>query len=48
VADETTAALLTKLPLNSDIKKAKAAFDQAQSVEDKFHRDFDGVDFTNQ
>jgi len=46
VVDETTAALLGKLPLDSDIQKAKAAFDQAQSVEEKFLNDFTGVDFT--
>jgi hypothetical protein len=46
VADEATVALLTKLPFNSDIEKAKAAFDQAQSVEEQFHHDFAGVDFT--
>jgi hypothetical protein len=45
VADEATAALLTKLPFNSDLEKAKAAFSQAQAVEEKFHHDFDGVDF---
>ena len=28
--DEATAVLLGKLPLDSDIEKAKAAFDQAQ------------------
>jgi hypothetical protein len=32
VADEATVALLSKLPLNSDIEKAKTAFDQAQVV----------------
>jgi len=41
------AVLLGKLPLDSDIQKAKAAFDQAQSVEERFQRDFSGVDFTN-
>jgi hypothetical protein len=46
VADRATAALLTKLPFNSDVEKAKAAFAQAQSVEERFHHDFDGVDFT--
>jgi len=44
---EATAILLGKLPLDSDIQNAKAAFDQAQSVEEKFLRDFTGVDFTN-
>jgi hypothetical protein len=47
VVDEATAILLGKLPLDSDIQKAKAAFDQAQSVEVRFLRDFSGVDFTN-
>jgi hypothetical protein len=47
VTDEATAALLSKLPLNSDIRKAKAAFDQAQATEEQFLRDFDGVDFTS-
>jgi hypothetical protein len=47
VVDETTADLLKKLPLDTDIEKAKAAFDQAQSVEEKFHQEFDGVDFTS-
>jgi creatinine amidohydrolase/Fe(II)-dependent formamide hydrolase-like protein len=47
VVDEATAVLLRKLPLDSDIEKAKAAFDQAQTVEERFQRDFDGVDFTN-
>jgi hypothetical protein len=46
VADEATVALLTKLPFNSDLEKAKAAFAQAQSVEEKFHHDFNGVDFS--
>jgi hypothetical protein len=45
VADEATAVLLGKLPLDSDIQKAKAAFDQAQSVEERFLRDFNGLDF---
>jgi hypothetical protein len=47
VVDEATAVLLGKLPLDSDIQKAKAAFDQAHSVEERFLRDFTGVDFTN-
>jgi hypothetical protein len=47
VTDEATAALLSKLPLDSYIQKAKAAFEQAQAVEEQFLRDFDGVDFTS-
>jgi hypothetical protein len=42
VVDEATAVLLGKLPLDSDIQKAKAAFDQAQSVEERFLHDFSG------
>jgi hypothetical protein len=48
VADQATAALLTKLPFNSDLEKAKAAFAQAQAVEAQFQHDFNGVDFTVQ
>jgi hypothetical protein len=48
VVDEATAVLLSKLPLDSDIQRAKAAFDQAQAVQEGFQRDFNGVDFTNQ
>jgi hypothetical protein len=46
VADEATVALLTKLPFNSDLQKAKAAFAQAQSVEQQFRHDFKGVNLT--
>jgi hypothetical protein len=46
VADEATAALLTKLPFNADLEKAKAAFAQAQAAEAQFRHDFNGVDFT--
>jgi creatinine amidohydrolase/Fe(II)-dependent formamide hydrolase-like protein len=46
VADGATAALLTKLPFNSDLEKAKASFAQALSVEEQFRHDFNGVDFT--
>jgi len=31
---------------NPDVEKARAEFDRAQKVEEKFHKDFDGVDFT--
>jgi hypothetical protein len=46
VADEKTAVLLKRFSRNSDVQKAKAEFDRAQGVEERFHRDFDGVDFT--
>jgi hypothetical protein len=48
VADEATVVLLRKLSGNSDIEKAKAAFSQAQAVEEQFRHDFNGVDFTVQ
>jgi hypothetical protein len=46
LTDQATVVLLRKLSGNSEVEKAKAAFDQAQSVEERFHHDFDGVDFT--
>ena len=45
VADEETIALLKLFGGNPDIEKARAEFECAQKVEEKFHRDFDGVDF---
>jgi hypothetical protein len=46
VADEETIALLKRFPANPDIKKARAEFERAQKVEERFHKDFDGLDFT--
>jgi hypothetical protein len=46
VADEATAALLTKLPYNADLEKAKMAFSQALSVQAQFHHDFNGIDLS--
>jgi hypothetical protein len=45
-ADEETAVLLKRFPRNPDVQKARAEFESAQEVEERFHRDFDGVDFT--
>jgi hypothetical protein len=45
-ADEETVILLKRFSGNPDIEKARAAFDQAQKVEERFHKDFDGQDFT--
>ena len=44
--DEETAVLLKRFSGNPDIEKARAEFESAQNVEEKFHKDFDGVDFT--
>jgi hypothetical protein len=45
-ADEQTAVLLKRFPGNPDVEKARAKFGRAQEVEERFHHDFDGVDFT--
>jgi hypothetical protein len=33
---------------NPGVEKARAEFGRAQDVEERFHHDFDGVDFTMQ
>jgi hypothetical protein len=45
-ADKETLVLLKRFSGNPDIEKAKAEFERAQKVEERFHKDFDGVDFT--
>jgi hypothetical protein len=45
-ADEQTGVLLKGFPGNPDVEKARAEFERAQKVEEEFHKDFDGVDFT--
>jgi hypothetical protein len=47
MADEETIALLKRFSRNPDVQKARTKFDRAQKVEERFHRDFDGVDFTD-
>jgi len=47
VADQETLVLLKRFSRNPDVQKARAEFDRAQKVEDRFHKDFDGVDFTS-
>jgi hypothetical protein len=46
-ADKETAALLKRFEGNPDVEKAKVDFDRAQEVEERFHKDFDGIDFTS-
>ena len=46
VADEETIALLKRFAGNPDVQKARAEFERAQKVEEKFQKDFDGVEFT--
>jgi hypothetical protein len=38
--------LLKRFEGNPDVEKAKLDFDRAQEVEERFHKDFDGQDFT--
>jgi hypothetical protein len=38
--------LLAYIPRNADVEKATAEFERTQAVEEKFNKDFDGVDFT--
>jgi hypothetical protein len=38
--------LLKRFQGNPDVEKAKVDFDRAQEVEERFHKDFDGQDFT--
>ncbi len=45
-ADEQTAVLLKRFSGNPDVQEARAEFEHAQKSEEKFHKDFDGVDFT--
>jgi len=46
VADEETAVLLKRFSGNPDVEKAGVEFERAQRVEERFHKDFDEVDFT--
>jgi hypothetical protein len=47
VADEETLVLLKRFSRNPGIEKARTEFDRAQKVEEGFHRDFDGLNFTS-
>ena len=47
VADQVTAVLLKRFPRNPDVEKAKAEFERAQKTEERFHKDFDGLDFSS-
>ena len=44
--DKKTVTLLERLSGNADVEKARAEFERAQKVEETFHKDFDGIDFT--
>jgi hypothetical protein len=44
--DQETLALLKRFSRHPGIEKAKTEFDRAQKAEERFHKDFDGIDFT--
>ena len=44
-ADKETLVSLNRFSGNPVIEKAKAEFERAQKVEERFHKDFDGIDF---
>ena len=44
-ADQETSILLQRFSGNPGVEKAKAEFGKAQEVEERFHHDFDEVDF---
>ena len=45
-ADQETLTLLQRFSDIPGVEKARAEFGRAQEVEERFHHDFDGVDFT--
>jgi hypothetical protein len=45
-ADEETSILLQRFSGNPGVEKARAEFERAQEVEERFLDDFDGVDFS--
>ena len=45
-ADEKTLVFLERFLGNPDIEKARAEFKRAQKIEEAFHKDFNGLDFT--
>jgi hypothetical protein len=45
-AEYKTRVLLERFSRGSATEKARAQFEDANKVEEDFHRDFDGVDFT--
>jgi hypothetical protein len=47
VADEKTGFLLEHFSGNPNVDKARTEFERAQKIEESFHEDFDGIDFTS-
>src|SRR5271165_728228 len=47
VADEETLVLLKRFSQNPAVAKARVEFERGQKVEERFHKDFDGDDFSS-
>ena len=47
LADQKTVIFLKRFLPNPDVEKAEVEFERAQKVEETFHSDFDGIDFTS-
>jgi hypothetical protein len=47
VADEETLLLLKRFSGTPDVQKARVEFERAQKTEERFRKDFGGVDFTS-
>jgi len=47
VADDETLILLKRFSRDPDVAKAMLALERAQAVERRFHKDYEGLDFTN-
>ncbi len=46
VTDQKTTVFLKRFSPNPDVERAREEFESAQKVEESFHKDFDGADFT--
>ena len=46
VADQETGVLLKRFLRNPQVEKARAEFEHAHRAEERFYKDFDGLDFT--
>jgi hypothetical protein len=47
-ADKEMLALLKRFSRDPGVAKARVEFDRAQRTEERFHKEFDGLDFTSQ
>jgi hypothetical protein len=46
VADQKTTIFLKQFSGNPDVEKAEMEFERAKELEEAFHKEFDGQDFT--